>query len=228
VDRSSSGSRKQILYPVKVTGIDWLAESTFEIRFQRPKAFEFQPGQKIGVVHAGVYRDYTLINAVQDQELALCVRHIADGELTPVLAGARMGDVFHITPAFGYFVYQSSRHPAVFAATGTGIAPFVAFARAGVAPSLLLHGVRASDELYYHEILSSNAEHYTPCISAVPGEETTATGVFPGRVTDFLERQLPPGNYDFYLCGRSEMLRDAMGIIDRRFSESRVFSELFF
>jgi ferredoxin-NADP reductase len=48
------------------------------------------------------------------------------------------------------------------------------------------------------------------------------------RVTDFLEQKLSPGSYDFYLCGRGEMVRDATHIIDRRFPGARVFSELFF
>lgn len=52
--------------------------------------------------------------------------------------------------------------------------------------------------------------------------------VFQGRVTSYLAQELPPARNDFYLGGSSEMVRDVMGILDERFSESRVFTETFF
>jgi ferredoxin-NADP reductase len=223
-----AGRRGQELFPVTVTGLSWLTKSTFEIRFQRPARFEFVPGQKIGVVHKGIYRDYSLISSVQDQELAICVRLVSNGELSPVLAEAKTGDPLQITPAFGFFLYQPSRRPAVFVATGTGIAPFVAFVRAGAKHYHLLHGVRSAAEFYYRELLAPPAKSYTPCLSDQEDNDCMGYRVFHGRVTDFLEQKLSPGSYDFYLCGRGEMVRDATHIIDRRFPGARVFSEPFF
>ncbi len=40
-------------------------------------------------------------------------------------------------------------------------------------------------------------------------------------------RHIPAGLF-FYLCGRSEMIRDAIRIIERRFSGSHVYTEIFF
>jgi hypothetical protein len=51
---------------------------------------------------------------------------------------------------------------------------------------------------------------------------------FRGNVTEYLEQHLTPGAYDFYLCGRSEMIRDVTHLIDIRFPESLVFTELFY
>lgn len=216
-------------YKVAVTGIQWLADKAFEIRFQRPEdGFDFLAGQKIGVLHDDVYRDYSLTGSLDGSDLAICVRLISGGELSTVLARAKKGDMFHISQAFGYFLYQPSRRPAVFAATGTGIAPFVAFIRAGARPGYLLHGVRSTSELYYHELLSQSAKQYSPCLSGAKDSAAAGGEHFHGRVTDFLEHELSRGEYDFYLCGRSEMLRDATRIIDRHFDGSRVYSELFF
>jgi ferredoxin-NADP reductase len=47
-------------------------------------------------------------------------------------------------------------------------------------------------------------------------------------VTHYLQNKLPAGQYDFYLCGRGEMVRDAVAVIDRRFEAGRVFAETFF
>jgi ferredoxin-NADP reductase len=223
---TAAGGRSH--FEVEVVGSRRLADHTVEIRFQRPDGFGFLPGQKIGVAHHALHRDYSLCSSQQDAELAICVREIAQGSLSPVLARAKAGDRFQITPAFGYFLYQPSTQPAVFVATGTGIAPFAAFVHGGAGNFHLLHGVRSASELYYRRLLSSAARQYTPCLSQ---EEETLAGKrenFYGRVTDFLERRLPAGDYDFYLCGRGEMLRDATRIIDRRFEGSRVFAELFF
>jgi ferredoxin-NADP reductase len=168
------------------------------------------------------------MNTSLDDHLAICVRHIPQGALSPVLAQAEVGQMFDISEAFGYFTYQPSEQMPVFVATGTGIAPFVAYARSGVSRYCLLHGVRSADELYYREKVEPPAVSYIPCVSELPPNHATDGRVFAGRVTRYLQKQLPPGVYDFYLCGRGEMVRDAMEIIDQRFEGSRVFTEVFF
>lgn len=206
----------------------WLTADTFEVRFERPVGFEFVAGQKITLVSGRIARDYTLINAPQDRELAICVRHVPQGKMTPILAGAPIGQIFDLTSAFGFFIFQPSQRPAVFVASGTGIAPFVAFVRAGVREGRLLHGVRHLNELYYQDLLAPAVEAYIACLSR-PGKLGDG-GVqrFLGRVTSYLAKELPSAAYDFYLCGSGGMVRDALGIIDERFPTSRVFSEIFY
>jgi benzoate/toluate 1,2-dioxygenase reductase component len=227
-DETVTAAGGRTCFEVQVAAKRRLASHTVEIRFQRPKGFAFSAGQKISVAHQGIHRDYTLVNSPQDAELAICVRGIAQGSLSLVLVAAKAGDRYHISPAFGHFLYHPCAQPAVFVATGTGIAPFVAFVHGGAKNFHLLHGVRSEAELYYRSLLSQAADHYTPCLSGerekLPGDGEN----FYGRVTDFLEHRLPDGDYDFYLCGRGEMLRDATRIIDRRFDGSRLYSELFF
>lgn len=214
-------------YRVTVTGRRWLGEHAFEIRFSRPKGFSFQPGQQVTFFHDTLNRDYTLLGPTPGDELAICVRHIPQGRFSTLLAAARSGDVFTISAPFGFFTYQRSWRPAVFVATGTGIAPFVAFARSGVRNFDLLHGVRLADELYYAGELSLAAGRYIPCLSHVftPGPYPLA---FHGHVGDYLAARHPREIYDFYLCGRSEMIRDVMRIIDENYDGSRVFIETFF
>ena len=203
----------------------WL--HTFEIRFSRPDGFSFRPGQQITFIHAALRRDYTLLGPTDDEDLAVCVRHIPQGRFSPLLAAADPGDGFTITAPFGFFTYQRSPRPAVFIATGTGIAPFVAFARAGVRNFNLLHGVRTPAELYYAEELSAAAHRYIPCLS-VSFAPLPYPHAFHGHVGDYLAAKHPREIYDFYLCGRSEMIRDVMRIIDEHYDGSRVFFETFF
>ncbi len=120
-------------------------------------------------------------------------------------------------------------------ATGTGIAPFAAMVRSGVRGFLLLHGVREPEEFYYQDLFRDAAARVVPCLTGrdlgggqgpggPPGPEET----FAGRVTAYIEEHLPRRPYDFYLCGREEMIRDVTFLVDEAFPGSRVYSEIFF
>lgn len=205
-----------------------LAPGTLELHFSRPAGFEFKPGQKITLMHKDLRRDYSLVNTPRESHLSICVRLVPGGKLTPILDRAECGDNFLASPPFGFFIFQSANRQAVFVATGTGVAPFAAYVRSGVRGFCLLHGVSSARHLYYADELRTSAAVYTPCITGTRSSASGAGGAHVGRVTDYLEHRLPPEAYDFYLCGRGDMIRDATRIIDRKFSDSRVFSEIFY
>lgn len=205
----------------------WLTPDTLELRFERPPDFAFLPGQKIRFLQEGFTRDYTLVNGPQAAGLAICVRLVVAGRFSPQLAAAETGAVFAAEGPFGYFTLQpAGRRRVVWIAGGTGIAPFVAYALAGEQAELLLHGVRHPAELYYRELFNGRVSRYLGCISR--GFENSDRELFNGRVTCYLEKHFAPAAYDFYLCGRGEMITEVMRIIDRRFEDSRVFSETFY
>ena len=202
-----------------------VSAGTFELVLSRPTGFGFQPGQRIRLLDRSRERDYSLANAPEDASLRLCVRWVPEGRFSTRLRSAAIGSRFSFTGPHGYFVFRSSGRPAVFIATGTGAAPFASMARSGARGFTLLHGVRSTDELVYADLFQKAADHYVPCIS---GKASSVDRTFHGRVTAYIERQLPPGDYDFYLCGRREMVRDVTWLIDQRFPESKCFSEVFF
>jgi len=45
---------------------------------------------------------------------------------------------------------------------------------------------------------------------------------------DYIENHLPPLVYDFYLCGRSDMIRDVILIVDEKFPGSYVYTEIYY
>lgn len=214
-------------YTVRVTGLNWLTPHTFELRMTRPAGFDYQPGQKITFREGTLERDYTLLGPRDGSELAVCVRHIPEGRFTPRLARAGHGDAFRITGPQGFFTYQPSNRTAVFVATGTGVAPFVAFARDGVQGFHLLHGVRCVQDLYYRELFEAAADRYVPCLSAA-ASEGVAPHAFSGRVVRCVRERYTGGEHDFYLCGRDDMIRDVMAVIDDHCDGARVFTEAFF
>jgi ferredoxin-NADP reductase len=202
-----------------------LSAGTFELFLSRPRHFTFEPGQRIRLLDRLQKRDYSLANAPEDPSLRLCIRRVPAGIFSTKLHAAAIGSRFEFTGPHGLFVFRPSSQPAIFVATGTGAAPFASMARAGARGFTLLHGVRYSNELLYADLFHATAGAYVPCIS---GKNPPAERMFHGRVTAYVKQELPPGAYDFYLCGRSEMVRDVTWLIDERFQDSRVYTEIFF
>ncbi|HKJ65161.1 MAG TPA: FAD-binding oxidoreductase [Desulfopila sp.] len=204
----------------------WLSNRVFELALIKPAGFDFLPGQKVNVYIAGMAREYTIVSAPGEEYLALCIRHLVEGKVSSRLAALQLGDVVAFSTAYGYFLHRPGS--SIFVATGTGVAPCVAFARSGIRDFILLHGVAATSELYYRHLFLKTARHYVGCLSPVDEDANVEGNIFAGRVTDYLRQELAPGQYTFYLCGNGEMVADAMKIIDSRFERSRVFMESFF
>lgn len=201
---------------------------TFEIELSRPEGFAFTAGQRIRLIHGALERDYSLTSSPADRTVRFCFREVKGGEFTPFLSSSEPGTRFRFTGPHGYFVFRTSGHPAVFVATGTGVGPFVSMAASGIRSFTLLHGARHERELAYESLLRKAAGQYVPCISGASHSRETGA-IYPGRVTEYLQQELSRGEpYDFYLCGRGEMIRDATLLIDEAFPGSRIFTEIFF
>jgi ferredoxin-NADP reductase len=212
-------------FAARILSRRWLSPTAFELTIERPAGFDFQPGQRVRLGSGPNEREYSIAAAPGDPDVALCIRRVAGGEVSAWLSTAGIGTELCCSGPHGYFTFKPSPRPAVFVATGTGVAPFVSMARAGTKGFTLLHGVKRAEDLFYRDLLAASARRYIACLSeAAPADPD----VFAGRVTRHLERQVPPGACDFYLCGRREMIRDVTWLIDDRFPGSRVYSEIFY
>ena len=213
-------------YTCRLLARRWLDADTFELTLSRPAHFDFAPGQRIDLYLGDSARAYSLVSAPFEPQLTLCIARVAQGRVSPHLAEATLDSTLHFSGPFGYFLFRPSVRPAVFVATGTGIAPFVCMVRAGIRNVTLLHGAADATRAHYGQWLAPRVAHYLACLSG-PGAGEPPLPVFHGRVTDYIERHLCGQNYDFYICGRPAMVRDVVGIIDRRFPEARVRMEIF-
>ncbi|MFU8768442.1 MAG: ferredoxin--NADP reductase [Desulfotignum sp.] len=202
----------------------WLSDTIFELTFTKPAGFGLSSGQYIRFFFDKVDRDYTPVSLASDSSIRICVRKTGRGRFSDFLSRCPEGERFEISGPHGYFFYQASDRSDVFVGTGTGVAPFVAFARSGVSDYILLQGAKNPDDVIYRELLAPNSRQYVACISRAAGSGP----FFHGRVTDFLADRLQPGTYQFFLSGRQDMILDAMEIIDDRFKDSKVFTERFF
>ena len=146
---STSPEKPEAIQTVELLQRRWLTKNAFEIELTRPPSFEFKPGQTIRFLHESLERYYSLLSTPDDSNLTLCVCHVPQGDFSPLLANAEIGFQFKLTGPHGYFTFKSSSRKPVFIATGTGIAPFVSFARSGITDFTLLHQAISADELYY-------------------------------------------------------------------------------
>lgn len=214
------------IHTVTILRHRWLSVNAFELVLERPQGFSFCAGQKVLLEASGIRREYSLASSPDEQELVICMRFVKDGSLSARLSTATAGQHVYISDAYGFFVYRPGQ--AVFVATGTGVAPFVAYAKSGVTGYALIHGVRDVGDLYYQDILKSSVKRYIPCITGKTSFNRLPSGGFDGRVTAYMADKLPKGQYDFYLCGNGAMIHDATVLIDQMFPESRLFTETFF
>ena len=206
----------------------WLSKKAFEIELSRPPSFEFKAGQTILLIHQSIKRYYSLLCAPSDPNLTLCVHHLPEGRLSSVLAIAEIGFQLKVTGPHGYFTFKPSSRKPVFIATGTGIAPFVSFARSGVTDFTLLHQAISTDELYYRSYFHKITSKYFSCLLEAPITESLLPGLFCGKISECIRKNLRPGSYDFYLCGEREMIREVILLIDEMYPESRVYTEVFY
>jgi benzoate/toluate 1,2-dioxygenase reductase subunit len=220
-------------HPDKIQSVEllqrrWLSKNAFEIELTRPPALEFKAGQTICFIHESMTRYYSLISTPDDATLEFCVYYVPRGNFSTILADASIGSPFQVSGPHGYFTFNRSDRAPIFIATGTGIAPFVSFARSGITDFTLLHQAVSVDELYYRLYFQKITPRYFSCLTEVPFTESSLPNLFCGKISECIRKNLRPGSYDFYLCGEREMLREVTLLVDGIYPESRVYTEVFY
>jgi len=206
----------------------WLSDSTFELTLSRPDHFAFEPGQRIRLIHNSMERDYSITSAPSSHVLTLCIKKIEGGVFSTALSRLPEENSLKFTGPYGYFTFKPSARTPVFIATGTGVAPFLSMLCSIRIQPIMLHGARSFSELYFSEVLQRESGQYTPCLTSPTEAHDRRIGAFGGRVTEYLGSRLPRQVYDFYLCGNSEMIRDAIFIIDQHFAGSFIYTEIYY
>lgn len=211
--------------PVTLTFSDQLSEGIYLFGFKRD--FDFKAGQVIGIAlqEEGPRRLYSICSGEQDPEIRILYNVIEEGYLTPRLSDLEDGDSIWITGPRGEFT--GSTEPAVWIATGTGIAPFYAMLRSGMAvQKVLIHGNRYLEQFhFFDEFDALLGHHYIRCCSAEADDH-----VYHGRVTSYLEEQpsLNP-RLKYYICGNAEMVVDTRDLlIMKGIPFHQIISEIYF
>lgn len=202
-----------------------LSPTAFELKLSRDQV-GFRAGQLLTVHGPDLLADrtYTIASGETEDTLNVLYRRMPAGVLTPRLARLQPGDHLDISAPYGEFTLRDPARPVVFIATGTGIAPAVAFHRTYPGLDLtLLHGVRTAADLFYRDELSDGGRYHA-CVS---GE--AAPGCFHGRVTACAANLTFPPDAHFYLCGANEMFYEMRDLLQARgIPLAKVFTEAYY
>jgi len=211
--------------PVKLTFTEELSAGIYLIGFKR--TFRFKAGQVIGIAmeENGPRRLYSICSGEQDEEIHILYKVVDEGYLTPQLSDLDIGETIWITEPGGEFT--GDRDPAVWIANGTGVAPFYSMFKSGlVEDKKIILGNRYLEQFHFFDAFASMlGEKYIRCCTA-----ETDVGVYPGRVTQYLEEQsgLDP-TIKYYLCGSAEMVVEARDIlISKGIPFEHIISEIYF
>jgi len=210
----------------KVKEIRKLTDEAFSLRLPKSR-FKYHAGQHISLGIHGDYqsREYSIYSGENDEYLEVLVKEVQDGYFSPKLGKLKPGDLVEVNGPFGKFKIDEKKVDTgkfVFIASGTGIAPFRSMVR--TYPNLdytLVHGVRYGQEAYdRHEYA---ADRYVLCTS---GDKT---GKVHGRLTKYLKQTEFETETQFYLCGNSNMIFDAIEILkDKGFDRDQIHCEVYF
>ena len=211
--------------PAVLSFTEELSEGIFLIGFKRN--FRFKAGQVIGIAMEprGARRLYSICSGEEEEEIRILYKVVDEGFLTPQLSDLQMGDTIWITEAGGEFT--GDKDPAVWIATGTGVAPFYSMFMSGLGEQKqVILGNRYLEQFhFFDEFASQLGENYIRCCTA-----ETAEGVYPGRVTQYLEEQSElDTKLKYYLCGSAEMVVETRDIlISKGIPFDRIISEIYF
>ena len=210
----------------RISGVEEIDHNVFILSFERK--FDFYPGQIIAismVENDPAPRLYSICSGAGDSEISILFNVVPGGKLTSAMASLKKGDVIYSSLPYGRFRIKDE--PAVWIATGTGIAPFISKLRSGLkAESTLIHGGRHKSSFYFNDQLQNHDSlNYLRCSTQV-----NENGYFSGRVTEYLSSiDLPGNNRRYYLCGSTEMVVEARDIlISKGIDYNNIESEIYF
>jgi len=237
---------------VRIVEQEQISDGVYYLRVERP--FDFLPGQCIAMAMSQISpaRYYSLASDPADTEIGILYDLVPGGALTPHLSRLRSGESVWLSDPFGTFVDDEG--PAVWIATGTGVAPFLSRARSLAGDILrsrkwLIHGGRTNDRFYFgQELARRMPDRFLRCCSQcepslLPAGSTgrdefdpiklPEAGLYRGRLTVWLTQALAARIFEegsrFLLCGSAGMVVNVRDmLIAAGIPFDRILSEIYF
>lgn len=203
-------------------------ELTFKIN--EPADWDYKAGQYVGFScprddnPKPISRLYSLASHPQQKGVAQIVYNYVGGPGTKFLQSLQVGQHTEFKGPFGTFTLkEESTRDVLFAATGTGIAPFRGMLndqliKGSKRKFTILWGVRQQDDLYYQdEFAALAAQHANFKFHMALSQEQKTEPAWPGlngRITAHVKDIFPNTNdLEVYLCGSDYMIKDMTEVL---------------
>ena len=216
----------------RVREVKWHSDGVFELQLEHD-GLAFTPGDCLALYGEddSTSRPYSMAGGSGEDVLRFVIRVMEDGVVSSWLSTRKPGDLVKVSPPFGWFRPGSNNgtSKSVFMATGTGIAPFLAYFRTySEGPKIdCYYGVRELVDAVDHEFIASQA-NLTLAVSREKAEEK-ATGVHHGRLTDLLTHLDTEADTHYYLCGLDAMIDEVTEYLEENGVDiTQIHRECFF
>ena len=209
-------------YTVTCTGSDTIAQNIYEVRFAKPKEFQFQAGHFVlfdvpllDDLEDIQPRAYSIGSSPQDDELLFAIKLIPDGRMSTFLEKKLApGMELRMQGPFGKFTLDRNTHKEyVMLCTATGIAPFRSHLRTYLPEETrsihLFFGLLHERELFWKEELDAMAKQYPNFSYYVEASEPLeGWDGFRGYVQEHAAEVIDDfSNKQVYLCGSPLMTK---------------------
>lgn len=238
-------------YALQVSAVHPLTPNAVALTFEIPQhlktTFAFTAGQYITLKHhrngQELRRAYSISSAPSSEQLTVGIKKMPNGSFS-VYANERIkaGDVLHVMPPQGRFVFEHTtapQHIAAFAA-GSGITPIISIAQTVVESHpqntfTLVFGNRSPQETMYRQKIQALQQQYPTRFSVqYLFSRTREKGALFGRIETatvnfILNNTFKEVAFDaFYLCGPGAMIDTVASTLrSSGVAEHKILSERF-
>jgi ferredoxin-NADP reductase len=225
-------------YNVRVLEVFSHGDLAFTVRFERPPAFSFLPGQYMfittGTGIAALTKHLTISSSPSDPYLEV-TKGSTGHPYAESLRGLKAGDVVVVRGPYGEFTFRGEYGKVAFIAGGIGITPFWSMIRSAADMRLdtdirLLYSVKTEPEILFRENLPeiSRANHVSVVITVTePGPGWTGRT---GRINRaMIEQEIPDWRERvFFVSGPPVMVNAIIaGLREMGLPEDHIRHEVF-
>lgn len=171
----------------------------------------FAPGDCVNISIDGINsHPFCIASGTNEAIWTFWIRLVPGGLISHQLLSLHKGDAIWVGKPFGWMDLKSS--DAVFVATGTGIAPFLAHLKSGgKPPQALFYGTTDRSRLIEEKFLREKIPNVYFCLS----KEGPLPGFYHGRVTDAVAQFDIRAEQHWFLCGLHEMVDEVSRLAEK-------------
>lgn len=228
--------------PETLSAIRRWTDKLYSFTTTRPEAYRFTPGQyaRLGLADANgnmLWRAYSIVSGVNDQELEFYVIDVPGGAFTSILGGLQVGATIWVEKqSFGFMTVDRfvDGEDLWMLATGTGLGPFISILKEAEVWQkyrhlILVHSVRHAGELAYQDTVEKLKEQHAGMEAELRVLQSTTRDpgslTLQGRITTLLENgelekaagiPMTVESSRIMICGNPQMIEDTRKLLHQR------------